>query len=172
MTEQNIIMGFDPIVDEKTKVVILGTLPGPESLQFNEYYKKSSNCFWRLIYSIFDKPLSNNYSEKCSFLLEHNLGVWDIFHYARRSGFSDSDISDAELNDFEAFFKKYPLIKGIIFNGKLAEEKFKKLFPELYKKIRKEKVLSSSGASAKTFEEKLKNWYGAINKFTGKKHFN
>lgn len=48
--ELSFIRCFDPVADSKTKFLILGTLPGPESLETGQYYKKNSNCFWKIVY--------------------------------------------------------------------------------------------------------------------------
>jgi hypothetical protein len=64
------------------------------------------------------------------------------------------------------FLKKYPHIKGILFNGKEAEEQFRRFFPMIFRSIKHERVLSSSGALAKPFNVKLENWGNAINRMT------
>lgn len=160
--EHNFISCFDPVVDDKTKILILGTLPGPESLKANQYYKKSNNCFWKIVYALYEQSPSTDYGDKRTFLLDNNIGIWDVLHYAHRNGSSDADIHNAEPNDFDMFFKKYPNINGIIFNGKEAEEQFRTHFPVLIKSIRYERVLSSSGALAKPFNVKLESWENAI----------
>ena len=152
---------FDPIVDGNTKVVILGTLPGIESIIAGEYYKNSRNCFWRIMYALFDETITNDYAEKCSFLLRHEIGIWDVLDSATREGNDDLNIANPTVNDFTAFFKKYPSIKGIIFNGKKAEKIFKRYLPDLFSEVRHKTVLSSSGAAARTFDVKLENWKNA-----------
>jgi hypoxanthine-DNA glycosylase len=160
------IVCFDPIVDGKTKVLILGTLPGPESLKTGQYYKKNSNCFWKIIYALNGQSPPIDYCDRCSYLIENNIGVWDVLRYADRDGSSDTDIQNAEPNDFDMFLKKYPHIKGILFNGKEAEEQFRRFFPMIFRSIKHERVLSSSGALAKPFNVKLENWGNAINRMT------
>jgi hypoxanthine-DNA glycosylase len=38
--------GLPPIVDENSRIVILGTLPGDLSLREQQYYADPSNQFW------------------------------------------------------------------------------------------------------------------------------
>ncbi len=40
------IKGFAPIAFEDSEVLLLGTLPGVESLQKNYYYADKTNYFW------------------------------------------------------------------------------------------------------------------------------
>jgi hypoxanthine-DNA glycosylase len=45
---------FQPIVNEMTETIILGTMPGEISLQKNEYCANRSNQFWKIIFRIFN----------------------------------------------------------------------------------------------------------------------
>jgi len=40
---------FEPIADQRTRVLILGALPGQISLERREYYANPTNQFWRLM---------------------------------------------------------------------------------------------------------------------------
>ncbi|HSY28429.1 MAG TPA: DNA-deoxyinosine glycosylase, partial [Burkholderiaceae bacterium] len=40
---------FDPVVDERVRILILGSLPGDASLAQNEYYAHRQNRFWLLM---------------------------------------------------------------------------------------------------------------------------
>ena len=40
------IYGFDPIIFQDSKYLILGTLPGKKSLETKFYYADRGNCFW------------------------------------------------------------------------------------------------------------------------------
>lgn len=166
---QTTISCFDPIVDKNTKIIILGTLPGPESLATNQYYASPNNCFWRIIFDIFNQLPIVDYNSKCGFLLEHKMGIWDVMGSANREGYADSNIQNFIPNDFGTFIKKHSQLRGFIFNGGKAEDAFRNAFPSLYTTTKHELVLSSSGALAKKYIEKRDNWKLAIEKFI--KHF-
>lgn len=157
---------FDPIVDNNTKVLILGTLPGPLSLQTGEYYKNPNNAFWKIIYGLYDLTPPNQYNEKCNFLIKHYIGIWDVIGSANRNTHSDADIKNPIPNDFNAFFKKYPNISGIVFNGQPAEKEFKTNNKSIYDQIKHKVVLSSSGACARKLKDKIENWESAIKEVT------
>ena len=42
-------VNFPPVVDGRTRLLILGSLPGDASLKAGQYYGHPRNAFWRLI---------------------------------------------------------------------------------------------------------------------------
>ena len=48
---------FDPVVDARTHLLILGSLPGDASLKVAQYYAHPQNGFWRLIGGVIDRDL-------------------------------------------------------------------------------------------------------------------
>lgn len=161
-TNQPTITCFEPIVDGNTKILILGTLPGPESIATSQYYASPKNGFWKIIFALYGQRPPVDYGEKCAFLLQHNIGIWDVLGSADREGFEDANIENAVPNNFIFFIKRHPKIQGLIFNGKGAENEFLKAFPVLYNEIRHELVLSSSGSLARTFFDKADSWKATI----------
>ena len=149
---------FAPIIDECSKVLILGTLPGPESLKMNQYYANPYNQFWRIIYKVFNYEfIDPAYDEKAFFLLKHHIALWDIFHSAERKGALDSDIEFEKPNDIPGLLQAYPVIKKILLAGKKAEKSFRKLFPGI--SVDAVYVPSTSPAYAKKpFEDKVIDW--------------
>jgi G:T/U-mismatch repair DNA glycosylase len=39
---------FDPVVDDRTRLLILGSLPGEQSLVLQEYYGNRQKNFWTI----------------------------------------------------------------------------------------------------------------------------
>lgn len=153
------IHSFGPIVDENCKVLILGSIPGVKSLEKNQYYGHPRNRFWKIIYTMFNEKLEEDYDKRVKFLLTHKIALWDVVKSCYREGSLDSNIKEPQINDFESLFLRYPNIKFIFFNGSKAEELFKR---KVDKKLIKEKQLfrlpSTSPARAISFDEKLKYW--------------
>lgn len=121
------INSFSPIIDEKCEILILGTMLGAESLRKKQYYGYGRNDFWKIIFSLFDKELSNDYEEKKAFLLENKIALWDVIKKCERETSSDAKIKNPTANDFSSLFIDYPNLKCIYFNGKKAEALYKKL---------------------------------------------
>lgn len=151
-------IGFGPIVNEKSSVLILGTIPSIESLRKQERYGHKSNQFWKIIFSLFNKPLPDNYEDKNALLIEHNIAIWDVLQSCEGEGSLDSNIRNEKPNDFNAFFKQYPQIKHVFFTGKKAEEFYKRYVG--FDKDRKYTTLPSpSPANAQmTLIEKTERW--------------
>jgi len=88
------IYSFEPIADEKCKVLILGTMPGVMSLKKQQYYGYDRNAFWRIMYALFDLVPDDDYERRKHFVLEHHIAVWDVLMACEREGSSDSDIKN------------------------------------------------------------------------------
>ena len=69
-----------------------------------------------------------DYEEKLACLLQRGIGLWDNLHSCERSGSLDSDIKNAEPNDFEALCIRYPALKRFLFNGQQSYKFFKRYY--------------------------------------------
>ena len=123
---------FDAIVDENSKVLILGSFPSLKSFEQNFYYAHPRNQFWPIMEELFEVTLKSN-EEKRAFALKHGIAMWDTYgSLSREAGnSSDSNLKDLKPNDFESFFKCYPNIKHIFFTGRKAEQGYKKYFSDI-----------------------------------------
>ncbi|MDE6337451.1 MAG: DNA-deoxyinosine glycosylase [Muribaculaceae bacterium] len=158
----NVKEGLAAVVGDKPRVLILGTLPGDESLNRQEYYAKAGNRFWKIIYGLYGKEgIPTEYKERIAFLKDNNIAIWDVLSGAVRDGSLDSNIEQDVPNDIPDFLKKHSTIEVIAFNGKKAEEIFDKYFSKLLdnKELRTITLLSSSGANRQfTFDEMIIDW--------------
>jgi len=120
--------GFEPIATPAAKVLILGTLPGQESLRRGEYYANPRNAFWRIVEEILGIPASIPYAERVRRLSEAGVALWDVCAAAHRPGSLDLAIRHDSVvpNDFAAFLETHPQIRLIAFNGAKAAALFRK----------------------------------------------
>ena len=81
---------FPPIVGANARLLILGTLPGEESLRLQQYYGHPRNHFWPLVAAIFDESLSATYAERERLLKRNRWALWDVLESAERVGSLDS----------------------------------------------------------------------------------
>lgn len=152
------IQSFLPIVNSDSKILILGSIPGKESLRQHQYYAYRQNQFWNIIYSLFDTPIDDNYESRILFLKKNNIALWDVIQSCHREGSLDSNIKNEEANDFESLFNNYPNIEYVFFNGLKAYNVFKKKVGFNFENIKFQRLESTSPANTKKFEYKLDNW--------------
>ena len=92
---------FDPIFDENSEILILGTLPSVKSREQNFYYGHPQNRFWKVIAALFCEPVPEKIPEKKDLLLKHHIALWDVIAECDIAGSSDSSIKNvvpAELS--------------------------------------------------------------------------
>lgn len=153
------LRAFEPIVNDKSNILVLGSMPGVESLRQNKYYAFNRNHFWKIIFKLFDEEIYINYNDRVNFLLKNNIALWDVLRNCEREGSLDSNIKNEIPNDFESFFIKYSNIKYIFFNGTTSEKLFKKYIGFKNNNIIDYiKLPSTSPAYTKPLEFKLDKW--------------
>ena len=112
---------FDPVVDERTRLLLLGSLPGEQSLVLQQYYGHRQNKFWELLGAVIGADLrAMAYDARLATLLAHGVGLWDVVAEAHRQGSLDSNIRARDDNDLLGLLARYPNIKAIGFNGGTA----------------------------------------------------
>lgn len=112
---------FPPSVGPGTRVLVLGSLPGQESLARGQYYAHPRNQFWRLIGAVVDADLVGlPYENRLTALAGAGVGLWDVVGAASRVGSLDSAIRDHQANDVAALVRDLPRLAAIGFNGGAA----------------------------------------------------
>ncbi len=152
------IYSFPSISNEKAKVLILGTMPGNESLKLNQYYGHKRNAFWKIFFSVFNEPFSQDYEIRKEVALKNNIAIWDVLKACVRKGSLDSAIQQEVPNDFNTFLAAHPNIEHIFFNGQKAAHYFKK-YVTVSEKYKLHTLPSTSPAHAGlSFELKREAW--------------
>ena len=148
---------FTPSIDNNSKILILGSMPGVKSLYEQQYYAHPQNRFWRVMSVICNEPklYEFDYDLKLKTLLKNNIALWDTIKTCEREGSLDSDIQNENPNDIRKLLKTYPNIKTICLNGNKSYSAFKKYFPELFEKYSCHKMSSTSPANARYSLDKL-----------------
>ena len=114
------LVGLSPVVDERCRVLILGSFPGVASLRSSQYYGHPQNHFWRILAALWPAhalPDREHYAARCQWLLDRQLGVWDVYAACEREGSLDTNIRNAKVNDFAALQKQLPKLAAIAHNG-------------------------------------------------------
>ena len=152
--------GFEPIFDDRSRVLILGTLPSVKSTEQGFYYGHPQNRFWRLMAELLgcDKP--SRTEEKRAMLLSGGIALWDVIKRCDIEGSSDASIRNAEPNDIVQILSAAD-IKAIYANGSKATELYSKLLlPVTGREIIT--LPSTSPANATWNFEKLKEAWSII----------
>ncbi len=120
---------FPPFADERSHVLVLGTLPGEESLRRVEYYAHPRNLFWPILYALFDDAApSPDYRERVAFLTAHRIALWDVCAAGEREASADSTIRREQPNAIDRLLDRYPRIRAVAFNGTGAERLYDRHF--------------------------------------------
>lgn len=107
-------------------MLILGSMPGEESLRRQQYYAHPRNAFWPVMGALFKFSPNESYAARTRHLILNHIALWDVLKKCKRDGSLDSSIDDASIsvNNFKAFFRKNPGIRTVFFNGTRAEQEF------------------------------------------------
>ena len=163
------IVGFAPVATVNAHTLILGSMPGEDSLRLAQYYANPRNAFWKIISRHADRENDLTYERRLKMLSDHGIALWDVLHSCQRSGSLDSSIRNASVvtNDFAGFFTSHPGIRRIFFNGAFAEASYRKhVLPTLdtfQAGIAMARLPSTSPANASLgFEAKLLAWRAIV----------
>lgn len=150
---------FEPVVDERTRVLVLGSLPGDRSLARQEYYGHPQNQFWRLVGAILGLDLrAADYASRLATLRDHGIGLWDVIAEAERPGSLDAAISHATHNAVADLAQALPQLRAIAFNGATAARLGRKQLGAGAGQLCLVDLPSSSAAHTIGFEAKLHEW--------------
>lgn len=152
---------FAPVVDAQTQLLILGSLPGDQSLAAGQYYANPRNRFWQLVGEVIERTdlPDLSYQGRLEALLSHGVGLWDAIGSAERDGSLDSSIRAVEAAGLAGLVNTLPYLRAIAFNGKtsarigraqLADSKFALI----------DLPSSSPAHAAMLFAQKRQIWLG------------
>lgn len=110
---------FEPIYDENSKILILGTFPSVRSRAGQFYYHHPQNRFWKLIALLTDSAVPCTVEQKKKLLLSHSIAIWDVIKSCDIEGSSDASIKNVIPADIGEILNK-AAIRTIYGNGAAA----------------------------------------------------
>ncbi len=122
---ENVVHPIDPVFDEKSRILILGSFPSVKSREVQFYYGHPQNRFWKVLASLFHEEIPTDNKGKKDFLLAHHIALWDVIHSCKITGSSDASIKDVTANNLKVILDK-AAIQKIYVNGKTAEKLYRK----------------------------------------------
>jgi len=157
--------GFPPIAGRDARVLILGSLPGQESLRRRQYYAQPRNAFWPIMEVVCGAGPSLPYRARTRRLAAAGLALWDVCATAFRAGSLDASIEPGSIvvNDFGAFLAEHPRIRLVCFNGRTAAALYRRrvlpgLSPAQAALATLELPSTSPAHAALPFDAKLARW--------------
>ena len=122
---EKVVHPIDPVFDENSRILILGSFPSVKYREVQFYYGHSKNRFWKVLASLFHEEIPSDNKRQKDFLLDHSIALWDVIHSCKITGSSDASIKDVTANDLKAILDK-AAIQKIYVNGKTAEKLYRK----------------------------------------------
>lgn len=145
------------MVGKNPKILILGSMPGEESLRQQQYYAFPRNAFWKIMGELFCFSREIPYEERLVILKRNGIALWDSLASCRREGSLDTKIMDPVPNDILSLVKKNPTIRKILCNGSASWNYLKRYNPDVFDLPLEIKKLPSTSPAAAVFsyEKKL-----------------
>ncbi|RUP02584.1 MAG: DNA-deoxyinosine glycosylase [Mycobacterium sp.] len=158
MTEP-LLDGLGPVIDDRARVLILGSFPSVRSLADGQYYANPRNAFWPIAAQLFEFDCAAAYSDRLAALQARGVALWDVLRSCRRVGSADAAIDPKTLvaNDFDRLFAAYPRLDRVYFNGAAAARLFARLVQHPAT-VTLHRLPSTSPAHAVPWAVKLAAW--------------
>ena len=154
------IEGFEPVFDENSEVMILGSFPSVKSREQLFFYGHHQNRFWKVTAAVFGDDVPKSIEDKKAFLHKNHIALWDVIASCDIEGSADSTIKNVVPNDLDAIIKNSK-VKRIFVNGKTAEKYYNKYtLPAINRKA--VCLPSTSPANAAWSFERLKEAWSVI----------
>lgn len=150
--------GFEPVYDQNSKILILGSFPSVKSRKIDFYYGNPRNRFWETVCSFFGESVPSDTQGKKNFALKHGVALWDIVTECEIEGSKDDTIKNFKVADLKKVLQNSK-ISFIIVNGGKAYEIFLKSYADI--DIPYAKLSSTSPANTRFSKEE---WFGALSR--------
>ena len=162
-----LLKSFPPVARADAELLILGSMPGEESLRQAQYYAFPQNAFWRIAGALFGFDPALPYPRRLAALKKAHVALWDVVGTCRREGSLDSSIKDAVPNDLPALLARCPRLKLVACNGGASYAALRRFFPDFPLPV--VRLPSTSPAAARlSFARKLEQWRDALEAFAVK----
>ncbi len=158
---------FEPIFNQESRALILGSFPSLKSKEFGFYYGNSYNRFWSVLAAIFGSTLPTSKDKSLNpyeiiemqkaFLLKHHIALWDCIKECRRKkhNSSDENLEIISVNNISKLLDQSK-IKAVFCNGNTTMNVFRRYINLPISAI---KLPSTSTANASYSKEQLiKEW--------------
>lgn len=161
MATEHVIHSIPPTFDERSRVLVLGSVPSPKSREYGFNYGHPRNRFWQVLAKLADEPLPATVERKRDFCLRHHIALWDVVAECDIEGASDASIRNAQPNDLAKITAQAP-IEAVFCTGSKAFELYRKLDCEKACGMPAIKLPSTSPANAQAKLDDLLGAYAQV----------
>jgi len=139
-------------------VLVLGTLPGEESLRRAEYYAHPRNLLWPIVFGLFGEAPAPIYADRLAFAMARGIALWDVCAMAERRASLDSEIRREVANTLHDLLDANPTIVTVAFNGGGARRLYDRHFRRRPNLVYLHLPSTSPAYASLGFAEKLARW--------------
>jgi len=158
---QHIKHTFEPIYNEQSKILILGSLPSVKSREQGFYYGHPQNRFWKVLAGILECELPTTIEEKKQMLLANHIAIWDVIDSCDIKGSSDSSIRNVIATDIPKVLRQTS-ITNIYANGKTAGALYRKWVQPITQREIIDLPSTSPANAAYKLENLIEHWSANI----------
>ena len=123
-------IGFAPVFDENSEMLILGSFPSVKSRETDFYYGHKQNRFWKTVCGVFGEEVPLDKEGKIQFLKRRKIALWDMVTQCDIIGSSDASVKNAVVADLSVILNRAN-IKKILLNGTLSYNLFCKYYEDI-----------------------------------------
>lgn len=158
---QHIAHGFDPVFDDRSRVLVLGSFPSVLSRENAFYYGNPRNRFWSVMGEVTGEPVPDvsDVEGRRALLLRHGVALWDVVASCDVRGSSDVSIRNVVPADVGRVTEGAP-VEAVLCNGGTAGRLYRRLL-EGEVGLHAETLPSTSPANAAWSLERLVERWGA-----------
>lgn len=157
---------FEPIYDENSQILILGSFPSVKSREQQFYYGHPQNRFWKVMAALCGEEKPETIEDKKAFLLKHHIALWDVIESCDIMGSSDSSIRNVVPNEMDVILKAAK-IQGIFVNGDKAYQLYLKYCKKEGQPPLKKLPSTSPANAAWNMDKLLAAWGEALRELYG-----
>lgn len=148
MSFERVTHEFPPVFDERSRVLVLGTIPSPRSRELGFYYMHPQNRFWKMLCTVLGEELPPDIEGRRGLCLRHGIALWDVLESCEISGAEDSSIRSAVPNRLRLITDNCD-IRAVFTTGKKAHALYARHFADLITDI----CLPSTSPANRTISE-------------------
>lgn len=131
-TDSARLRGFPPVLGDRPRILVLGSMPSVASLAAGAYYAHPRNRFWPVAGAVLGFDPALPYGRRVAALTASGVALWDTIASCEREGSLDSAILRPVPNDFAALLAARPTLGRICLNGGKAAAMWRRFaLPEL-----------------------------------------